>query len=468
MLQEIYNNSPYYVQQLLLNIHAARIHKERYGKKFKVILNELDETQYYTPDQIMEYQTNAFLKLINHSYNTVPYYTQLFNSIKLKPSDIKSLDDITKIPILTKETVKDNLHLLISSNFKKSSLYSGGTSGTTGSPLKVLWDQNTCIYTNAIDWRQKKWAGITYGAKVAVILGRPIISTKRTSKPFWQHNYVHNQLWMSSFHLNDINMMHYVTKLNKFKPEAIEGYPSTLYIIASYLNRNNITIPLKAALTSSETLHDFQREAISKAFSCPVFDFYGLAERVVFATECLHHEGKHLNFEYGYTEILDDNDNPVPIGNKGYLVSTSLQNYGLPLIRYKTSDITSFIPETCACGRHMPRIQNISTKVEDIIVTPSGNMISSSSLTHPFKLINGIRKSQIIQDDINNIRLRIVTDSTFNDSDKNVLLDNFKYRVGSDINITVEVLDDIKSEKSGKYRWVISKVPKGQLNINIE
>ena len=199
-----------------------------------------------------------------------------------------------------------------------------------------------------------------------------------------------------------------------------------------------------------------------------MFDFYGLEERVVFATECLHHEGKHLNFEYGYTEILDDENNPVTTGNKGYLVSTSLQNYGLPLIRYKTSDITSFIPETCACGRHMPRIQNISTKVEDIIVTPSGNMISSSSLTHPFKSINGIRKSQIIQDDIDNIRLRIVTDSTFNDSDKNVLLENFKYRVGSDINITVDVLDDIRPEKSGKYRWVISKVPKGQLNINID
>ena len=171
-------------------------------------------------------------------------------------------------------------------------------------------------------------------------------------------DHIHNQLWMSSFHLSDQNIPYYIDKLSTYKPAAIEGYPSTLYILAEYLNRHNILLPMKAAFSSSETLLPFQRQEIMQAFSCNLYDFYGLAERTVFATECEHHEGKHLNFEYGYTEIVNDADGRVENGQKGYLVSTSLQNYGMPLIRYKTTDVTQFKLDTCKCGRHMPRIEN--------------------------------------------------------------------------------------------------------------
>ena len=147
---------------------------------------------------------------------------------------------------------------------------------------------------------------------------------------------------MSSFHLSDDNIIHYIDKLSSYKPAAIEGYPSTLYILAKYMNRNNIVLPMRAAFSSSETLLPFQKEEIEKAFSCNVYDFYGLAERNVFATECEFHDGKHLNFEYGYTEIVNDAGDRLEEGEKGYLVSTSLQNYGMPIIRYKTNDINEF------------------------------------------------------------------------------------------------------------------------------
>ncbi|VAW80307.1 hypothetical protein MNBD_GAMMA12-2373, partial [hydrothermal vent metagenome] len=338
----------------------------------------------------------------------------------------------------------------------------------TGTPLKVLWDQNTCIYTNAVDWRQKAWAGVNYRDKIALLLGRPVVSTRRIKKPFWQMNHIHNQLWMSSFHLSDDNIIYYIEKLSSYKPVAIEGYPSTLYILAEYMNRNNIVLPVKAAFSSSETLLDFQREEIEKAFSCELYDFYGLAERTVFATECKYHDGKHLNHEYGFTEIVNDADLRVETGEKGYLVSTSLQNYGMPLIRYKTTDITQFKANTCSCGRHMPRIENISTKAEDIVVTPDGKMISASILTHPFKMVNGINKSQIIQEQLDRISLKLVTDDRFNKDEENSLLENFRYRVGNNIEINIEFVNDIPRTKSGKYRWVISKVPKGQLNKDLQ
>ena len=468
MLQDLYNHSPYYVQTLLLNLFAAKVHKQRYGRQFKAVYSELDKTQYYSEQQIIEYQTKKFIDMVNHAYQTVPYYNKLFNTHAINPSNIQSLDDAKLIPLLTKDDIKNNFNELISSKFKRKDLVMGGTSGTTGTPLKVLWDQNTCIYTNAVDWRQKAWGGVNYGDKIAQLLGRPVVSTKREKKPFWQMDHIHNQLWMSSFHLSDENIAHYIEKLNAYKPAAIEGYPSTLYILAEYMNRNNIRLPMKAAFSSSETLLPFQKEEITRAFSCDLFDFYGLAERVVFATECKYHDGKHLNFEYGYTEIVDHDGNLVSEGEKGYLVSTSLQNYGMPILRYKTTDVTQFMTGTCECGRHMPRIQDITTKAEDIVVTPEGKMISASILTHPFKMANGINKSQIIQEKIDHITLKLVTDERYNENEENSLLENLRYRIGTNVTLTIEQVNDIPRTASGKYRWVISKVPKGQLNKNLE
>lgn len=468
MLQDFYDHSPYYIQRLLLNLYAAKIHKQRYGRQFRSVFSGLEKTQYYSKNQIIEYQTRKFIDIVSHAYQTVPYYKQLFDTYGIRVTDIQSLDDAKKIPLLTKDDIKNNFNALISSKFTRKELVLGGTSGTTGTPLKVLWDQNTCIYTNAVDWRQKAWGGIYYGDKIAQLLGRPVVSTKKKKKPFWQMDHIHNQLWMSSFHLSDDNIIHYVDKLSSYKPAAIEGYPSTLYILAESMNRNNIVCPMKAAFSSSETLLPFQKEEIEKAFSCNLYDFYGLAERTVFATECEFHNGKHLNHEYGYAEIVNDAGNSVATGEKGYLVSTSLQNYGMPMIRYKTTDITQFKSSTCECGRHMPRIENITTKAEDIVVTPDGRMISASILTHPFKMANGISKSQIIQEQINHIRLKLVTDERFNKNEENTLLENLRYRVGDNINISIERVTDIPRTKSGKYRWVISKVPKGQLNKNLE
>ncbi|MBL4783829.1 MAG: phenylacetate--CoA ligase family protein [Cohaesibacteraceae bacterium] len=271
---------------------------------------------------------------------------------------------------------------------------------------------------------------------------------------------------MSAFHLSDVNIPHYVEKINSFNARAIEGYPSTLYILADYLNRHDIKLKLKAVFSSSETLYPNQREAIEQAFDCKLFDFYGTAERVVFGTECHVHNGKHLNFEYGYSEIVDDQDRLVANGTKGYLVGSSLLNKGMPLIRYKTTDITSISSDLCSCGRSMPIMENITTKAEDIIVTPEGKQVSPSVLTHPFKMINGINKSQIIQNSIDDILIKLVVESDFNVTEEKKLIESFVDRVGTSVNVRVEYVKDIPRERSGKYRWVISHVPKESLLLN--
>lgn len=173
---------------------------------------------------------------------------------------------------------------------------------------------------------------------------------------------------------------------------ATEGYPSTLIIWAKYLKSNKTALPMKAVLTSSETLFPVQRDTIEHSFQCKVYDFYGMAERVVFASECEYHNS-HLNLDYGITEILDVDKKTVPAGMIGRIVATSLWNYGMPLIRYVTSDTTAISDRKCSCGRIFPIMEKVTTKDEDIVTTPDGRLISSSVLTHPFKPMHNIEES---------------------------------------------------------------------------
>ena len=456
--QALYDKSPTVLQTVFLNLYALGVHKERYGRKFKTLLDELGRSQYFSTTQIDEYQDQLLRQIIKHSYATVSYYRELFDRLKLSPEDIRTKSDLQKLPVLTKDDVRRNKQKLLSTACKRRRLIHGHTSGTTGSPLDVLWDSNVCVYTNALDWRQKMWAGVNPGDRMALLLGRTISPVKRKFPPYWRMNYVHNQLWMSSFHMNDENLKLYVNKLKKFQPVAVEGYPSTVYVLARYLRFRGLTLPVRAVFTSSETIYPIQRETIEQAFECRVFDFYGLAERVIFATECEAHSGRHLNFEYGVTEIVDSEYAPVSRGRTGVVVSTGLQNFGMPLIRYKTSDVSAMRSAPCSCGRSMPRIEDVTTKADDIIVKPDGTMISPSVLTHPFKPMHQIEKSQIIQEDLEHITIKIVKRDGYRNRDTERLLRSFQDRIGADISIHIEFVSDIPRTSAGKYRWVISKV----------
>jgi len=455
---KLYDAVPYRIQQLLLNLYALKINKERFGKRFKAIMAQLNTMEHYTEEDIATYQDDKLKALVVHCYQNIPYYRELFDSLKLKPADINGRADLYKIPVITKSIIKANFEKLIDpSALRAGTISYGSTSGTTGSPLKVGWDTETCIFNNALDWRHKKWAGINVGDSMAVFFGRPIVSFKRNNPPYWQKNYIHNQTWFSAFHISNNTLPDYLKQLQKLNPVAIEAYPSTAYMLAQYMNRHGIKLPVKAIFTSSEPLYPVQRSAIETAFGCQVYDYYGLAERCVVATECEAHEHLHLNFEYAYTELSTPEGGPT---DTGLITSTNLINQAMPLLRYQTSDVTNFIHQPCECGRPHPRIKRIETKSEDVIYTPSGKSISPSVLTHPFKPITTIEKSQIVQTDPDRILIRLVKGQGFKNNDEVELREGLAERLGKEIQIDIEYLEDIPIEASGKFRWVISKLKK--------
>ncbi|MBZ5496012.1 MAG: hypothetical protein LAP85_06375 [Acidobacteriia bacterium] len=459
MLENLYNHCPVSLQTLLLNVKALELHLERYGSKFQKVYEQFTKNQWMSVADLRSYQNERLKLLISHAYRTVPYYNEQMKRLRLLPADIRSLEDLPKLPVLNRDQTRANLHRLTSTAYPKILLRHGHTSGTTGSPLDIYYDIRTCVVHHAADWRFKSWAGLHYGQPYASLQGRMIVPIRQERPPFWRYNYINHQLFLSAFHLQQDNIACYFDEMSRRNIQFIEGYPSTTYILALYLLKMGSRFPLKAVFTSSETLYGYQREAIEEVFACSVYDSYGMAERVTFATECPSHCGHHLNSDYGITEFLDTNDEPVSPGQLGRIVATGLHNFAMPLIRFEMKDASSLKGHGCECGRSFPLMQDVTTKNESIVTLPDGRLISPSVLTHPFKPMHNITESQIIQESLGELTIKIVKRDGYTVEDEKALLSAFYERLGGQIKIRVDYVPSIPRTENAKFRWVISKVP---------
>jgi phenylacetate-CoA ligase len=460
----IYDRLPVLFQNIILSGFSLLLDRERYGGSFSDFKSFLDKSQWYSPEQLRQYQDKKLKDLIEYSYTHVGYYRKLMDERNLKPSDIVCIDDLKKLPVLTKEDIKNNFNALLSDEYQMDKVKKGHTSGTTGSPLEVCYSEDMIHINYAMLDRQYEWAGVhlkRFGDRIAVIRGNVIVPLEQKRPPFWRYNYVHNHMLLSSFHLSSDNIKFYIDELKRYKPKVLDGYPSTVYVLAKYLKNTGETLPLEAVLTSSETLFDFQREVIEESFQCRIFDYFGSAERVLFSTECNHHQGHHIASEYGITEIVDNKYQAISPGNIGYIVATSLHNKAMPLIRYLTNDMSAIKSSTCSCGRGLPLMDDVTTKAEDMLTLRDGRLISPSVLTHPFKPLTSIHASQIIQEDLDHVHVKLVATDDYTENDGESLIHGLKERLGDDVEVRISLVDELERTRNGKFKWVISKVDMG-------
>lgn len=460
MFDRIYQLAPAPLQTLFLNAIAWRKHRYRFtGDIARERRHRMRALERAPREEIERDQLDRLRTLVAHASATIPYYKESFRRAGVVTEDLKTLDDIRRLPILTRLDVQRSFDGLESASERRNRIRVARTSGTTGTPLRFSWDRESEWWNSAAYYGHRAWYDVAVGDPHISLLGRMIVSANQTRPPFWRHNRVINQLLMSTFHLRDENMPAYVDKIAEFKPKLIEAYPSTAYILARFMNARRIRIPVHAVTTSSEPLLAIQREAIEQAFDTKVFDYFGAAERVMAAGECTAHDGLHVFEPFGITEILDENHDPVPPGVHGRLVLTGLNNRVMPLIRYEIGDASAWIDGPCPCGRTWRRISPVTTKAEDILVTPSGRLISPSLLTHAFKPLDNVAASQILQEVPERMLVKIVRRPAYTDADTAQLLTALHERLGHEIDIEIRFVEEIARGRTGKLRWVISKVP---------
>jgi phenylacetate-CoA ligase len=460
----LYRMAPVWGQNLLLTSYGRMLDRERYSGRFAEYCELLQRTERMSQAEIEAYQDERLRVVVAHAYDHVPFYRRRFDEHRLRPTDIRGQDDLPKIPLLTRDDIRRHFDDLRSRTVSPRALRTGHTSGTTGTPLTVGYDRETVWMTYAVFDRHYRWAGCRFGRggdRVAVARGNVIVPLHQSAPPYWRENRQHRQLLLSSFHMSATTLGAYFDAMAKFQPAVVDGYPSTLYLMAKYLERQRTTFPVRAAITSSETLYDFQRALIEERFACRVFDYYALAERALFSGECDRHQGHHLAMEYGIPEIVDADGAPLPVGTAGRLVGTSLHNVAMPLLRYITNDVTALKPGTCSCGRSLRMMEDVTTKAEDVLTLADGRLISPSVLTHPFKPLDCIEGSQIVQTAPDVIVVRLVAGPGYTDWHTQHLMTELKTRLGEGVRVNVERVDKLETSANGKFKWVISRVPLG-------
>jgi phenylacetate-CoA ligase len=450
--EKLYNSLPYPFKFVLLNIKGYLNAKQRYNKDFEGFLKKHKVLWKADLQTVQKFQESKLRILLSEVYDHSDWYAPTMKQLGITLSEIEKnpMDVLNKMPILKKIDRKNKVDLIV--NKKRETAMIGHTSGTSGSPTIDYIDVESINVSFALWKRFHAAIGILPKSKQVRFSGRLVVDTKAKKPPFWVYNYFENQILMSTYHLTDENLKHYINKLNKFKPELLDGYPSAIYIISRYINKNNITlsfVPTAIAVTA-ETLYDYQRTEIQKAFNCHVYNQYASSEGSPFITECV--EGNlHLNLDSGVFEFINLEGEPAQPGEIAKLVVTSFINYKTPLIRYSIEDTVALYEKqvSCNCGCSMPIIEKLIGREDDILWTVEKGYVGRMDTA--YKGIEGIVKGQIIQNSPQQIVVNLVTENPFNQSIKENFLYNLKSRLGDNVEFRINLVADIPLGANGKF-----------------
>lgn len=427
-------------------------------------LNELERSQRYSPEELKELQWQKLKRLLAHAYENVPYYQKRFAETGIKPNDIVVPDDLLKIPILTKDDIRKYGSDMIVEDSKQK-LIPYHSSGTTGEPLTLFFAKTHFAYSHAAQFRGFRWYGIDIGAKGGRLWGIPIEWKKRQAERL--KDWFMNRKRLSAFELSENSMRAYFKQCQRFQPKYLYGYASALYTFARFLLENGIdgrSLHLKVIVCTSEVLHNYQKEIIEQAFGCCAVNEYGAAETGIIAFECPN-RNIHIACENVYVEFMSNGEHVQP-EQTGNIIVTNLNNMVMPIIRYEIGDIGKPSAESCPCGRGLTLIDTIEGRDNDVIITTDGGVIHGEIISYIVRVIlkkgGGIKEIKVIQKELDKLLVLVVKDERFSSETETVLKEHIRKFVGEGMDITLEYVDRIPREASGKIRYVVSELADNQ------
>lgn len=463
VLKGIYHRCPEPLQEFVKLAYGKIPIQIRYGKVFRDTYAFLQKSQHWSREKLEKYQLQQLRKLLHHAYENVPYYRRIFDEHDMKPDNIKTLDDLRKLPYLTKEIIQDNLENLVAKNISKSNLRFVTTAGSTGTPLGFYCERSIrSAREQAFIITQWQRVGYKFGDKHIVLRGNIVPCAKKGK--FWDYDPIYNRLILSSYHLSDENLPKYIEEIKKFKPRFIRAYPSAITILARFMKENNIEpFPsVKAILCASENVYQVQRNLLEDVFSCRVFSHYGHTEQAVLAGECECSTYYHVFPEYGITELINKDGNPVSEEDEvGEIVATGFGNYAMPFIRYRTMDLGVFTNQKCKCGREYLILKRVEGRLQEMIITKDNRLIPLTALIFAQHLnaFSRVKNMQIIQEDAAEIVMKIVKAKAYSRKDEKEILQRIRKVTDNQLDVKFEYVDDIPKTRRGKSLFLIQKLP---------
>lgn len=421
-------------------------------------LKQLHNMDYVENDKLKQLQEEKLTLLINHAYKTSDWYRPIIEQANINPGGKVRFEDLIKLPVTTKIDIRENTQKFISTDYPSNKLVTAKTGGSTGVSLNLYFDEHCQQKRNAAQMYADELAGWEIGARVAAVWGNPPIA--RTLKQKVRSYLLERTIYLDTMDLNSTSMSTFVKHWQQFQPEVIFGHSHSIFIFAKYLVDNNIqALRPQGIVTTSMMLLDHERTIIEQAFHCHVTNRYGCEEVGLIAVECDRHEGMHINSPHIILECLDANDQPVAPGESGKLVITDLNNFGMPLIRYRVEDVGVLSNQPCSCGRTTPLLKRLEGRVADFLKKADGGQVAGVSLVErTLTKIPGIEQMQLVQEKIDELIINRVKGVEYNEETDLYLIDEFRQVFGNGVSFIINDVQAIPQEKSGKYRFSICKI----------
>ena len=434
-LKNIRDNMPEPLKYLTAPLFRNKLIK---NSTYIQYVDSLNQRANKTIEEVEQVQFEKLKDILNYANKNVPYYRSLFNRIGFDPKLFTNIKQMEMIPFLTKEIIRENFDKLISTEKIRGGYYDATTGGSTGEPLKVLLDYDCVFKENAFVNYFRSKLGYHEKDKLATFRGIEF------GDKLWKFNPMQNELIFSPFKLSSKTIQTYVDKINKFKPDYLNGYLSSLYFFARLLSDNSIVfnIKLKGIFLISENINVEQRKFVENYFKVSSSTFYGHTECCIIAEEM---EPNLYAFDpyYGYTELIDNKDKTFTIVGTGFLNKT------MPLIRYKTDDICNIFDKgkVSILGRW---------STNDFLIGLNDEKVFHSAFNFHSDIFKNVVGYQFIQKQKGIADLLIVVNQQFHIAEIDLMKNEIDKKTKGVIDFDIKVVDNFVLSKRGKFKMFIS------------
>lgn len=440
-VRQLYDRAPVWLRSLAASAYGLKTHQQRFGGSYQQHLADLGASEHLPTATLLSLSKQRADEYADWARRFVPRYAS----------------QLAPLAIMTKQDVRAQPRQFDAApaGFDDRTIIRH-TSGTTGTPLEFPVTVDVFRREYAFSWQHRSWHGCPRGVKTATIAGHPVIPTSQHNPPFWIQNHFENQLLFSSYHMTPHNLPKYARALERFAPQLIHGYPSSVALVAAAVIDAGCVVRPRAVITASETLLPHQRSVIRDAFHTEPRVWYGNTELAGNIVECP--EGRlHNREEHSYVEFLDAQGQPAQAGSEARLVVSAFGNRAFALIRYDTEDVIVLSAEaTCPCGRGGRLVDKIVGRVEDFIVDASGALLGR--LDHLFKEATGIKEAQLVQHEPGEVIVRLVPVLPPSAELETPIRQEASLRFSPGTRLRFEYVDSLEKTAAGKTKFVISHI----------
>lgn len=430
------------------------------GGTFRANLQRVHAAEKWTASQARQHQISELRRVLSTAQNA-PFYQELFARHNLDPTTFSRLEDLSRLPLMDRETVQSNLDRMTTTSVEASNIDYVTTGGTTGAPLRFYAPSSRHSVEYAYILAGWERTGYKLGDRMYVLRGRKVpidsaLGFHHEYEPLLRHHYY------SNFDTSIADFDHYLDHMRKTGPGFLHAYPSSAFALARHIRAHQRKAPpIRAVLLESEIVYPEQRAMIEEVFGVRCFSGYGHTEKLVAAAECEHSPDYHVWPGYGYCELIKEDGSPAQLGEQGEIVGTGFMNTVVPFIRYRTGDLATLIAHRCdQCGREQMILRDIrGHRVQESLVLADGSLISWTAINMHDDTFDRVSRVQFMQEKPGEAVLRIVTESGYTQQDEQRMLTNLEAKLRSRLRITLERVTAIELSKSGKAIYVDQRIP---------